>query len=214
MTEGSFLAHLPQLTAGLAVTLAILGAGGLIAVAGGTLLCSVRIGRGRGRGLARVLITFFRTVPEVVLIFWAYYCLPRLFGGRVSGFWAGTVTLGLIGSAYLAEIFRAGVEGVARGQAEAARALGLRPRHVWRFVVGPQALRLSIPPLVNYFSEFLKNTTLLSAIGVADLSLQAFLIGGQTFQYMGYLSAIAVVYFAMIFPISLLSRRLEHAHAR
>ena len=214
MTEGTFLAHLPQLTAGLAVTLAILGAGGLIALAGGALLCSLRISKRRGRAFAGAVITFFRTVPEVILIFWAYYCLPRLFSGRVSGFWAGTVTLGLIGSAYLAEIFRAGIEGVARGQIEAARALGLQPHHVWRFVVGPQVLRLSIPPLVNYFSEFLKNTTLLSAIGVADLSLQAFLIGGQTFQYMGYLSVIAVVYFAMIFPISLLSRRLEHSYVR
>jgi ABC-type amino acid transport system permease subunit len=77
----------------------------------------------------------------------------------------------------------------------------------------PQALRFSVPPLVNYFTEFLKNTTLLSAIGVSELSLQAYLLGGQTFRYVEFLTAIALVYFALIFPFSLLSRRLELRHA-
>ena len=80
---------------------------------------------------------------------------------------------------------------------------GCRPCPKWGFVILPQALRLSIAPLVNYFSEFLKNTTLLSAIGVADLSLQAYLLGGQTYRYIEFLSAIAVVYFFMIFPVIL-----------
>ncbi len=96
------------------------------------------------------------------------------------------------------------------GEIEAATALGISGYARWRFIILPQALRLMVPPLVNYFTELLKNTTLLSGIGVAELALQAYLLGGQTFRYVEFLSAIALIYFAVIFPASLLSRRLEH----
>ena len=192
----------PVLLQGLWVTLAVAAVGLTIAILGGALICA-----------ARAVIAFFRITPEVVLIFWAYFCIPLITGWRVSGFWAGSVTLGLIGAAYLAEIFRGGIETVPKGQNEAAMALGLPPYPRWRKIVLPQALRFSVPPLVNYFTEFLKNTTLLSAIGVSELSLQAYLLGGQTFRYVEFLTAIALVYFALIFPFSLLSRRLELRHA-
>lgn len=195
---------------GALVTLAIALVGALVAVFGGALICAARISKSAVlRSIARGYILFFRVTPEVVLIFWAYYCVPLIFATKVSGFWAGSVVLGLIGAAFLAEIYRAGIESVPRGQVEAAHALGLHAWPKWGVVILPQALRLSIAPLVNYFSEFLKNTTLLSAIGVADLSLQAYLLGGQTYRYIEFLSAIAVVYFFMIFPVILFARRLE-----
>ena len=204
----------PVLLQGLWVTLAVAAVGLTIAILGGALICAARrSGNAALSGAARAVIAFFRITPEVVLIFWAYFCIPLLTGWRVSGFWAGSVTLGLIGAAYLAEIFRGGIETVPKGQNEAAMALGLPPYPRWRKIVLPQALRFSVPPLVNYFTEFLKNTTLLSAIGVSELSLQAYLLGGQTFRYVEFLTAIALVYFALIFPFSLLSRRLELRHA-
>lgn len=196
---------------GALVTLAIALVGALVAVIGGALICAARISASAVlRSLARAYILFFRVTPEVVLIFWAYYCVPLIFAMKVSGFWAGSIVLGLIGAAFLAEIYRAGIESVPRGQIEAAHALGLPGLPKWGFVILPQALRFAIAPLVNYFSEFLKNTTLLSAIGVADLSLQAYLLGGQTYRYIEFLSAIAVVYFFMIFPVILFARRLEY----
>jgi His/Glu/Gln/Arg/opine family amino acid ABC transporter permease subunit len=204
----------PVLLQGLWVTLAVAAVGLTIAILGGALICAARrSGNAALSGAARAVIAFFRITPEVVLIFWAYFCIPLITGWRVSGFWAGSVTLGLIGAAYLAEIFRGGIETVPKGQNEAAMALGLPPYPRWRQIVLPQALRFSVPPLVNYFTEFLKNTTLLSAIGVSELSLQAYLLGGQTFRYVEFLTAIALVYFALIFPFSLLSRRLELRHA-
>jgi polar amino acid transport system permease protein len=204
----------PVLLQGLWVTLAVAAVGLTIAILGGALICAARrSGNAALSGAARAVIAFFRITPEVVLIFWAYFCIPLITGWRVSGFWAGSVTLGLIGAAYLAEIFRGGIETVPKGQNEAAMALGLPPYPRWRKIVLPQALRFSVPPLVNYFTEFLKNTTLLSAIGVSELSLQAYLLGGQTFRYVEFLTAIALVYFALIFPFSLLSRRLELRHA-
>lgn len=200
---------------GALVTLAIALVGALVAVFGGALICAARISKNAVlRSIARGYILFFRVTPEVVLIFWAYYCVPLIFATKVSGFWAGSVVLGLIGAAFLAEIYRAGIESVPRGQIEAAHALGLPAVPKWGVVILPQALRLSIAPLVNYFSEFLKNTTLLSAIGVADLSLQAYLLGGQTYRYVEFLTAIAVVYFFMIFPVTLFARRLENRLGR
>ena len=204
----------PVLLQGLWVTLAVAVVGLSIAILGGALICAARRSdRAALSAAARAYIAFFRITPEVVLIFWAYFCIPLITGWRVSGFWAGSITLGLIGAAYLAEIFRGGIETVPKGQNEAAMALGLRAWPRWRKIVLPQALRFSVPPLVNYFTEFLKNTTLLSAIGVSELSLQAYLLGGQTFRYVEFLTAIAFVYFALIFPFSLLSRRLELRHA-
>ena len=195
---------------GVGVTLAITLVGVTIAILGGSLVCAMRISSsGILRACARSYILFFRVTPEVILIFWAYYCIPLIFQATVSGFWSGSAVLGLIGAAYLAEIFRAGIDAVPRGQKEAAKALGLGFAPRWRIVILPQALKLVIAPLVNYFTEFLKNTTLLSAIGVMDLSLHAYLLGGQTFQYITFLSAIAIIYFAMIFPITLYARRLE-----
>lgn len=208
------LRYYPALLAGLATTLGVMAVGSLIGLVTGALVCAARRSGRRALSLpARGWIAFFRITPEVVLIFWAYYCLPLLFGGKVSGFWAGSATLGLIAGAYLAEIFRGGIETVPRGQVEAARALGLHPLPLWRCVVLPQALRFSVPPLVNYLTEFAKNTTMLSAIGVAELSLQAFLLGGQTFRYVEFLTAVALTYFALLFPVGLLSRRLELRHA-
>ncbi|MBX3598907.1 MAG: amino acid ABC transporter permease [Rhizobiaceae bacterium] len=204
------LRHSGALIDGARITLAITLVGAIIAISGGSAICAMRISSYRTlRAFARANILFFRVTPEVILIFWAYYCIPLIFDTTVSGFWSGSVVLGLIGAAYLAEIFRAGIAAVPRGQSEAAEALGLKAFPKWTFVILPQALKLVIAPLVNYFSEFLKNTTLLSAIGVMDLSLQAYLLGGQTFQYLSFLSAIAIIYFAMIFPVTLYARHLE-----
>lgn len=200
----------PDLFDGLLTTLQIAALGMAIALTLGAFVCAMRRSRSAmTRRIAVAYITFFRITPEVILIFWAYSCMPMITGWRIGGFMAGTVTLGLIGAAYFAEIFRAGIETVPRGQIEAARALGLKSYPLWRCVVLPQALRFSVPPLVGYTTEFLKNTTLLAAIGVGDLALQAYVLGGKTFHYFEFLSAIGAIYFAMIFPLSLLSRRLE-----
>jgi His/Glu/Gln/Arg/opine family amino acid ABC transporter permease subunit len=204
----------PLLLQGLLVTLQITAIALVIGVVLGGLLCSWRLSsRALLDRFAQGYVLFFRATPEMVLIFWAYFCVPLIFSFRVSGMWAGSIVLGLVTAAYLAEIFRAGVQAVPKGEVEAARALGIKNLALWRFVILPRALMLMVPPLVNYFTELLKNTTLLSGIGVGELALQAYLVGGQTFRYVEMLSAIAVVYFAIIFPLSLLSRRLEHREA-
>jgi His/Glu/Gln/Arg/opine family amino acid ABC transporter permease subunit len=199
---------------GFLVTLQALGIALAIGTSLGALVCIARRSARPGlRRLAWVWILFFRATPEMILIFWAYYCIPMLTGSGVSGLLAGSVTLGLVASAYLGEIYRAGLEAVPRGQYEAARALGLKTFGFWGVAILPQALRLMLPALLNYFTELVKNTTLLAAIGVGELALRAYLLGGQTFRYVEFLTAIAVLYFLLIFPLSVLSRRLEHPRA-
>lgn len=201
----------PLLVVGALITLLVAAIALAIGLSLGGLLCAARLSRRRALNrIAAAYILFFRVTPEMVLIFWVYFCVPLAFGLRVSGLWAGSVTLGLVAAAYYAEIFRAGIQSLPRGQVEAARSLGMRGVPLWRLVILPQALRLMIPPLVNYFTELLKNTTLLSAIGVGELALQAYLLGGQTFRYVEFLTAIAFIYFLIIFPFSLASRHLEH----
>lgn len=208
---GSGPALLAGLLETLRATLVVLGLGlGL-----GALACLGRMSKATlPRMLARLYILVFRVTPELVLIFWAYYCLPIFFGATLSGFVSGCVSLGLVAGAYLAEIFRAGIEGVPPGQSEAARALGLRPFAVWRHVVGPQSLRLIVPPFMNYLTTLLKNTTLLAAVAVGELSFQAFRLGAQTYRYFEFLTAIALLFASILVPIGLLSRLYEARVAR
>lgn len=195
---------------GAIVTLQITAIALVLGIVLGAVVCAARLTRSSSYSrLARGYVGFFRTTPEMILIFWAYFCVPLIFQIRVSGLLVGSIVLGLASAAYLAEIFRAGIEAVPKGQFEASHSLNLRGWRLWFFIVLPQALKLMVAPLVNYFTELLKNSTLLAGIGVADLSLQAYLLGGQTYRYIEFLTAIAFIYFAVIFPISLLSRRLE-----
>jgi ABC-type amino acid transport system permease subunit len=165
--------------------------------------------RGIEYQLATNFIDFFRTIPEMVLIFWVYSCLPLLFDLRLSAETCGILALSLYSGAFLAEIFRAGILAVPREQIEGALALGLPKIPVWRFVILPQAIRRMMPAFVNFLTELIKASSLLSAIGITELVYQASTLGAQTFRYVEFLSAIALLYFLIILPFSLYSRRSE-----
>ena len=195
---------------GLAITVQVTLISVIIGFLLGGIVCAARLSKTNLiKNFAIGYILFFRATPEMILIFWAYFCVPMIFEFKVSGFWTGSVALGLVTAAYLAEIFRAGFNAIPVGQLEAAESLGLKFYVKWRFIITPQLMKIMIPPLFNYFTELLKNTSLLSGIGVAELALQAYLLGGQTFRYVEFLSAIAILYFLMIFPLSFISRKLE-----
>jgi len=202
--------YYPLLLEGLGMTVLVT----IVAVVGGAaiglVICAGRLSRRRPFRLAsRAYIGFFRTTPEMVLIFWIYFCLPPLLEIRLSAFWSGALALTVVTGAYLAEVFRAGIQSLPIGQFHAARALGLRRYQEWGLVILPQAVRRMLPAFMAYLTELLKNTALLSAIGVAELAYQASTLGADTFRYMEFLSAVAVIFFAVIYPISLASRSLE-----
>ena len=205
------LRYLPQLAEGARVSVIAFGLALALGAPLAALICAGRLGRRRFfAGLAGGYVTVFRVIPEAVLIFWMFYCLPPLTGYQVSGLWSGTLALALISAAYLAEIFRAGIQSVNAGQWEAAKALALPRRTLWLRIIIPQATRIAIPPFINFLTELLKGTTLLATIGVGELALQAYVLGAQTFRYLEFLTAIAVIYFIIIFPIARFGEWMEH----
>jgi ABC-type amino acid transport system permease subunit len=151
----------------------------------------------------------FRGLPETVIIFWFYYCAPLILNTRLSAFWIGTVALAIPSGAYLAEIFRAGILAVPRGQLDAARAVGLSSFWLVWDVIAPQALRMMIPPMLGILTILIKNSALVSAIGVEELFYRANVLSGQTLRHFELLSAVAVIYFLLILPLSILVQRQE-----
>lgn len=125
------------------------------------------------RRASRVYVELVRSVPLLVLILWVYYGLPQLTGLSLSVFWAGVIALALSDSAFQAEIFRGGIQSIARGQYEAAYSVSLGYRDTMRYVILPQALRRILPALGNQLIYMLKMSSLVSVIGMQELTRKA-----------------------------------------
>jgi glutamine transport system permease protein len=125
------------------------------------------------RSFNRIYVEIFRSIPLLVLILWVYYGLPVVLGISLNPFTAGIVALALSDSAFEAEIFRAGIQSIERGQTEAADALGFSYAQKMRHIILPQAIRRILPPLGNQFVYMLKMSSLLSIIGLQELTRKA-----------------------------------------
>lgn len=158
--------------------------------------------------LAHIYVECIRGTPLILQLFYVYFVLPVL-GIQISAFWAAVLALTLNYGAYISEVFRAGIAAVARGQIEAANALGLNPSDVMRFVVVPQAFKIVIPPLGNYFLALFKDTALASTITVHELMFNGQLIASTNFNYFPMFTAIGIVYLIISYPASLGVRYLE-----
>lgn len=158
---------------------------------------------------AMAYIELFRCTPLLVQIIWFYYAFPVVIGVNIPPHVAAVSVLSLYGGAFYAEIFRGGIESLERGQWDAARALGLRAWLVMRLVILPQAIRRMLPPYVNQSIIQLKNTSLVSVIAVPDLVYNATLINADTYRPLEVYTVVAVIYFLILFPATLLAQRLE-----
>jgi His/Glu/Gln/Arg/opine family amino acid ABC transporter permease subunit len=165
------------------------------------------------RFTANMYIQFVRTVPLLALLLALYFALPPL-GITLSGFWAGVIGLGLHGAAYVAEILRGGLQSIHRGQSEAALAVGLRPGQVFVHVVLPQALRVMLPPLLNTYVALLKDSSLCALIATDELMLTARAMSSEFFLPLHIFLLVGVFYFAIAFPLSMVSRTLEKRLSR
>ncbi len=154
-------------------------------------------------------IELFRCTPLLVQIIWFYYAFPMVLGVNIPAHVAAMSVLSLYGGAFYAEIVRGSIESVPRGQWDAAHALGLRPWRVLRLVILPQALKPMLAPYVNQSVTQLKNTSLVSVIAVPDLVYNATLINADTYRPLEVYTIVAVIYFAILFPATLIGRRLE-----
>jgi len=160
------------------------------------------------RGVIRVYVEVFRAVPVLTQLFIIYFGLATL-GLKLGSITAAIIGLGLNGSAYCAEIFRAGIEAVPRGQSEAARSLGLRRWQVFRLVVLPQAVRTVLPPLTNFSIQLLKNTSVASAVAAPEIMLLARNLVNETFLSPQIYLSVCVVYLCISLPMIQLASWLE-----
>jgi ectoine/hydroxyectoine ABC transporter permease protein EhuC len=159
--------------------------------------------------IAGVYVEVFRNTPALVQLIWVYYCLPVLTGINLDPTTSCIVALSVNGAAYIAEIFRAGIQAVPSGQAEAARSVGMSYAMSMRKIILPQAFRHMIPPFVNEAVSLLKYSSLVSVLGVADLTYQAQTLSTTTFRPIEIFTFIGVVYFFLCWAISSAAQVLE-----
>jgi His/Glu/Gln/Arg/opine family amino acid ABC transporter permease subunit len=169
-----------------------------------------RLARGRWiHYLALLYIEFFRGVPLVMVIFWFWFLIPQLTGRRLPDYAVALAAFTAFEAAYIAEIVRAGIQAIPRGQADAAMATGLPYRQMMVHVILPQAIRNMIPSLVTQFIVLFKDTSLASIIGMMDLTKAAQIVSQREMRPFEMYLFIAIVYWLCAYSMSRLSRRLE-----
>lgn len=176
----------------------------------GLLFASARLSRFAGlRLLGTAYVEFFRNIPVLVQIFWCYFTLPILTGMQPDAFTAASVAISLYAGAYLAEIFRSGIQAIEKGQWEAARAIGFGHVALMRWVVLPQAVRHVIPPLTNQVMEIVKTTTVASTIAYGEVLYSAKVLSDQEFRPIESYTAVGAFFIILLTIVSLLSSLLE-----
>lgn len=202
----------PMLLQGLWITLQ-LGAASIVAglVLGLGLAMARLYGPGPVRFVTRLYIDTFRSIPLLVLLIIVYYALPFV-GLRLSPFASAMSALTLVSGAYTAEIFRAGIEAIPKGQFEASAALGLNGRQTMADVILPQAVRIVIPPLTNNSINVIKDTALASVVAMPDLLKQATQAQALAANPTPLIVA-AVIYIAFLWPLVALVSRMERRFA-
>lgn len=198
------------LLGGLGATIQLSLAAIIISVALGLLVALPGLSENRwARLFNRTYVELVRAIPILVLILWVYYGLPVVADIRIDVFWAGVLALALSDSAFQAEIFRAGVQSVARGQLEASRALSLSYVDTMRYVVLPQALRRILPALGNQFVYVLKMSSLVSVIGMQELTRRANELVVTEYRPLEIYTFLVLEYLALILLVSAGVRWLE-----
>jgi polar amino acid transport system permease protein len=200
-------------------TIIAIGLGYTMLYAIGTILAGLIIGF--AVGIARLAqsrlvnypliayIEVFRCTPLLVQLIWFYYAFPVIIGLDIPAHVAAGLTLSLYTGAFYAEIIRAGVNSIERGQWDAARAIGMRRPQVMRRVILPQAIKRMIPPFMNQSITQLKNTSLVSTIAVSDLLYQGEIITATTYRPLEVYTSVAIIYFGVLFPLTLMAQAIE-----
>lgn len=184
------------------MTLQITAGAFVIAMVFGMLLALARLSPLRMlKASALIYVDVIRAIPVLVLLFLIYYVLGQ-YGFKLNGMMSGIVTLGIFYAAVYSEIFRGGIQGVDRGQNEAALAIGMNGATRMRKVILPQAFLAILPPATNQLANLIKDTSLVMTIGVSDLMMQAYKMGSNNFKYMDMFMLAGVFYFALYLLLS------------
>lgn len=202
---------LPLLLNALIVTLEASALGFVIAAFLGLLIALARRSRHSWLSIpVGAFAEFVRSTPLLVQLFFLYFVLPQQFGIQMTAFTTGVVGLGLHYATYTAEVYRAGLDAVPRGQWEAAIALDFSPWRTYTNIVLPQAVPPVVPVLGNYLIAIFKDSALLSAITAVELMQQAKILGSRTFQYLEPMTMAGLIYLAISLISAFFIGRLEH----
>jgi glutamine transport system permease protein len=200
----------PRLLQGLAVTLESTLLSLVLAAVVGLLFGLLSVSRSKvSRAIARVYVDIIRGTPIIVQAFFIYFGVTSALNMRMEPMTAGVITLTLNAGAYLAEIFRGGIQSVDKGQMEAARSLGLPHGMAMRKVILPQAIRTMIPAIVNQCIITLKDSSILSVIGMAELTQVGKLIIANNLESFRMWLIVGIMYFIIIMILSWVSKHIE-----
>jgi polar amino acid transport system permease protein len=200
---------LPRLLEGLVITLEATAMAGALALGAGLVIAIARRARSP---VIRVpvywAVEFIRRTPLLIQLYFLFYVLPDI-GIVISPLTAGVIGLGLHNSAYMSEVYRAGINSVPAGQWEAAKALNYPRIEVWRRVILPQAVPPMIPALGNYLLILFKETALLATISVVDMMGTARIVGNESYRYFEPMTMVGLLYLAIAVPSAIGLRALE-----
>lgn len=200
--------NLDLLWNGLLLTLELSAWALLVSIPIGILLGLCRISPNRIVSfLAVSYVEFIRGVPLLVLLLWIFFVLGKFL--KLGPFWSGVVGLGLFSAAFIAEIVRAGIQAVPRGQMEAARSSGMTYTQAMRFIILPQAFRKVLPPMASQFITLIKDSSLVSVISVVDLTLVAKNLVSTSFRALEVWTFVAIMYFCITFFLSQMINLIE-----
>jgi polar amino acid transport system permease protein len=163
------------------------------------------------RLLVQVYVDLIRSTPLLIQLVWIYYALPMVSGLSFSQPQAALLALSLYGGAYLSEVFRAGINSIPDGQSDAAHAIGLTTAQAWRRIILPQALVRILPPMASILISMVKESALLSVIGVPELLFQMLSLNTSIFRTLEVFAAGSVLYFLLTYPIAAFA---EHVYRR
>ena len=157
--------------------------------------------------ISSTYVEIIRGVPLLVLLMWIFYVLGQVF--RLGSYWGSVVGLAIFAGAFIAEIVRSGIQGVPKGQMEAARSLGMSHTKAMTHIILPQAFRRILPPLASQFIMLIKDSSLISIIAASELTLDAKNLVATSFRPIEVWTFVALVYFIMTFSLSLIIRYFE-----
>ncbi len=201
--------YLPLLVTGLWQTVAVTLISLVLASALGLMWALMRSSGNRWLSLpARYIVEFLRGIPILVVLFYIYFVMPEV-GLDLTAFQAGVMGLALTYSCYIGETFRGGIEAVDRGQIEAAKSIGMKHGKMMRRIVVPQAFRIALPPYGNNMVMLLKDSSQVSVISVAELTMQGKMLASSTFDNMTVFTMVAALYLCLTIPLNFLMRRVE-----
>ena len=211
MNDGGFAQFLPPLLRGTELTLMLVAVSGVVGTILGLVFGMARICPIPPlRWVAAVYINFLRGQPVLIILLFIYFALPLLFPLATfnRGFTA-IVGLSIYAGAYMAEIFRGSIEAIPKGQEEAAEALGMGYFGKFRYVILPQAMKIAVPPAIGFLISLVKASALVSVIGFVELTQAGHIISNINQEPLQTFLVVAVLYFIVSYPISLLGRWYE-----